>query len=262
MIGYYGKWGSGKTLSLISYVYKRFLKNPDLVVFSNVPMDFGLHPKRGTRLIQYNYSEIMELRPFFIYAINSDHSVLAKETIVIIDEASVVLSSRTFAQLPTFMISFLAQARHINTNFYITAQAPWEVEKIVRALTQQWVYCQRIPILGFITYSKEGISTEGRVMSRSIGFPLLNPRKYFKMYNTYHIAHYGDHQLKEGEKGFKATPKLEEFLDFAYVQPHLRIKPLKSPKKGFFDFLRKKPITLEQEVFKLRDRFVKKFIYA
>jgi len=150
------------------------------------------------------------------------------------------LSSRTFAMLPTFMISFLAQARHINTNFYITAQAPWEVEKIVRALTKEWVYCSRIPILGWIWHTSETISTEGRIMSRSMGSLLLNPKKYYKMYNTYHIAHFGDHQLKDKEKEMKAPPELNDFIDFAYHQPHRENKPLKSKEKGmiekFIDF--------------------------
>jgi hypothetical protein len=254
MIGYYGKWGSGKTLSLVAEVYRRWIKNPDLVVFTNVPMSFGYHPKKGTELIRYGYSEIIDLQPFFIYAINSPHDILAKETVVVIDESSVVLSSRTFAALPMFMISFLAQARHINTDFLITAQEQWEVEKIVRALTSHWYHCHRVPLLGWITKEKEVIDKEGRIRSRSMTIPLFNVKKFYKFYNTYHIAHFGDHQLKNVEKEHKAPRELSDFLQFAYKETHLKITRVKTKEIPLIQKYREsKVLTNEGIIVKTRD---------
>lgn len=243
-----------------------FKKNPDLVVFTNVPLKFPTH-KRGTELIQYHYSDLLELKPFFLYAINQSHDVLAKHTRVIIDEASVMLSSRTFAQLPAFMISFLAQARHINTDFCFTTQAVGRVEKIVRELTNDWVYCSKIPLLGWITHENETIATDGRILSRSKGSTLFNPKRFYNFYDTYHVINYGEHQEKESEKGIKAPAKLEAFLDFAYVETHDKIERFKSKENGMMDkikyfFKKHAPfLTKESIIIKCRDDIITKCVY-
>lgn len=232
MIGFHGQWGSGKTLSMVEYAYKRFLKKPELVIFTNTPINFPPHPKTGNSVCKYEYSEIMDLQAFFVYAINNPEYVKNRETLVLIDEASVVLSSRTFASIPSFVISFLAQARHINTDFIFTAQAPWEVEKIVRALTKKWYHCRMIPFLGWILRYSEERTVADKLISKNFSHILTNPKKYFKMYNTLHIANLGDHQLREKERKSKIPAKLNDFIDLTYQEPLILKKRLESNKNS------------------------------
>jgi len=260
MIGIYGQWGEGKTLSMVALIHKRFLKNPDIVVFTNVPLQFEPHKKTGKQLKQYIYYELMDLRSFFLYAVNTPHALLANETIVLIDEASVMLSSRTFAQLPTFMISFLAQARHINTDFYFTTQGIMRVEKIVRELTDYWIQCRRIPILHWIIQQKQYATIDlGRVYQRLRSTILYKPKKYYSMYDTYHIVDFGEHQEKQKEKDHQAKPELNEFLVSAYEMSSSGKKTLKTLKIPFFEnvfqkfswFIKKNP---EKAVIQARDQ--------
>ncbi len=257
MIGYYGLWGQGKTLSVVANTYKRFKKNPDLVIFTNLPLDLPPHPKTGQIAKQFYYKKILELRQFFLYAANSPHELLAKETIVIIDEASVVLSSRTFAQLPAFMISFLAQARHINTDFIFTTQGIMRVEKIVRELTEHWIQCKRIPLIGWILHEKQYATlVEGRVYARINKRFLTFPKKYYGMYDTYHLVDFGEHQVKASEKAIKPTRKLENFLISAYESPPAKKTFVNSLKNSiellFSRFTNKK--TPDQMAVEVRDK--------
>lgn len=215
MVGYYGYRGSGKTLNLVADIYKVFIKNPDIIVITNTPLFFPPHPKTQTNLKQYQWTTIEELRHFFEFAMSEGNLVLNKPTIVIIDEANLVLPSRLFSKLPAFFLTFLAESRKLNTEIYFTTQHPARVERILKELTETWIHCQKIPFFGWTKKIEEELSPDGDLIEE-FGVSLrFFHKKYYSMYNTHHII--GVREDLKNSLPAQVKP-MEDFIDFHYRQ--------------------------------------------
>lgn len=211
MIGYFGFRGSGKTLSLVHDMYRRFKANTDLVVFTNTPLLFPEH--KGKKLKQHLFNGLLDLESFFAFALTDGDLLLKKETIVLIDEANLVLPSRLFAKLPSFVLSFLAESRKLNTDIFFTTQHPVRVDKILRELTETWIHCRRIiPHLLHMSYEVV-LSGEGIPIDYESSMPFFFPRRAYGLYDTHHIVGMSDNLLPQQ---LKKEEKISSFIQECY----------------------------------------------
>lgn len=220
MIIFYGDIGQGKTLAMVDRTYKKWLRNPNLKVFTNTPLNFPLHPKTKKPISAYNFDDLLELRDFFLWANANPREIRKRPTLILIDEASVMLSSRSFASLPMFFRAFMAQSRHLNCDFWATTQGIWRVDKIAREMADFWVYCSKVPYLGWIFKEKRTIDPDTcRIIKRGLPSFIFRPKKVYPLYNTYHMVGYSalQEKVEEQARNMVANEKLNKFLDENYM---------------------------------------------
>jgi len=223
MIGYYGFRGAGKTLSLVVDLYAIWKKDPSIIVISNTPMDFGIHPKTKTRLNFFLYNKIDELSGFMGFCISERERIIDKMTYVVIDETGVVLPSRFFQKIPQFMLAFLMESRKINVEILFTVQHPTKTDKVLRELTEFWRYCSRTPLLGWIKQTEEELDPASCTVVKEYRKRFVFfPRKYYKFYDSYYFVGM-DEALSGDIEAMK--PHMREFVFKTYPVPADRALP-------------------------------------
>jgi len=226
MRGYFGYRGQGKTMSLVSDIWSFWMEYPDLVLLSNTPMGFGNHPVTGKPMDFYLWNSVEELQDFFRFAVVSPDLVMRRFTVVVIDEANLVMPSRLFAKLDPFVLSFLAESRKLNCEIFFTTQHPLRPDKVLRELTEEWVECTRVPILGWIRQERMVLTSEGKPVESLGSSWLLRKSKYGAFYNTRHIVGMDEALLPR----FQGHPKMLGYLESVF-DPN-------RPKSGFFGVFR------------------------
>lgn len=179
--GYYGFVGAGKTLSCVVDIYKQFKRDPEIVVLTNTPLSFPKHKGKALQQHLWNYPE--ELQEFFLFAFTNEDLVTKRKTIVLIDEANLVLPSRLFAKLPPFFLSFFAQARKMNIHVYFTTQHFLRIDVVLRELVEVWVRCEPVG-LGWIRQTEQEISPSGTIQDEFDRRFIFFKKKYYSMYDT------------------------------------------------------------------------------
>lgn len=213
MICFYGYRGSGKTRAVIRQVYKDWLRNPNLVVFTNTPLFFGLHPKSATKLNQFLYDELENIHALFLYAKLEQGLMLKNNSVVIIDEANLVLPSRLFAKLPTYVQPFLAESRKNNCEIYYTTQHPGRVDTILRDITESFVHCTSIGSV--LTICRRYRLSKGLTEKEKIGSWFFYPEKFNDFYDTNYIVGMSQRLGIGSSDQFKGTP-IWNFLENNY----------------------------------------------
>lgn len=117
-----GKFGNGKTCSMVYYAYKLAKKYPQLTILTNLELHgFPVHTK------------ILKLR--------SPQDILKapKNTLVLIDEIGTIFNSRDFAKskdsIPKILFQHLCQCRKRRMMIYATSQRWNFVDKQLRDIT-------------------------------------------------------------------------------------------------------------------------------
>lgn len=73
-------------------------------------------------------------------------SLIIPDSVVLLDEAGILLNSRDFANTPKKLLADLAQSRKLGTDLIWCAQFSEQVDKQIRLLTQFWIHCESISI--------------------------------------------------------------------------------------------------------------------
>lgn len=117
---YVGKFGSGKTSSLVHDAYERALRYPQLTILTN--MELKNFPKHTKILPLTNYQMIIDA---------------PKNTLIIIDEISTVFNSRDWKTegIPAALLGMLLQVRKERKMIYATAQVFSHVDSLIRGIT-------------------------------------------------------------------------------------------------------------------------------
>lgn len=124
IVGFVGKMGSGKTLSLTRQVYKEYKRGK--LIISNVHFSFPYKPITIEMLLNYDL----------------DDSEL-QNCVVVLDEAHVYLDSRASVSKKNRIISmFLTQTRKKNVHLYYTTQFFDQVDKRLRKNSEVIIQCK------------------------------------------------------------------------------------------------------------------------
>lgn len=214
MIGYSGFKGAGKTRAMVKDVYKAWLKNPDIVVFTNTPLTFGKHKKTGSELKQFLFDQINDLEPLFLLYRDYPEIALSNMTFCLFDEASVCMPSRFFTKIDEFMLPFLAQARHINVLMLYTTQHPSRVDKIIRELTEEIIFVKSLG--NFLTITHTTLLDPGTCkppQDAAVSMRMFFPKKYNVLYDTHYMVSMSS---KLGSTNFEDTHKNTPIFNFCY----------------------------------------------
>ncbi len=189
MIGYYGFRGAGKTLNAIADLYEQFIRNDKIFIISNTPLYFPPHPKTGNKLRWQRWYDLDELTAFFYYAMKHGDAILEQQTVILIDEASVVLNARFWKNIDPALGAFMFQSRHINVEMVFTTQHPSMVDANLRKITESWYHVEKLKLFGLIstrfsTIKEQELTPEGTVIDEHGTRHRLNVKKFWKMYRT------------------------------------------------------------------------------
>ena len=166
VIGFIGKQGSGKTLSLVREVLIDSLKG--MVVYSNID------------LIGIEYKPL-KLDWFYGYLLKGAE---LNDVVVIIDELQLYADSRSHKDKKNKVLGYFSlQTRKRNVKLYITTQYIQNIDKRLRTclMDDTIVMCK-----GIKNKKKELIAViqtilrDGKTKKRT----LRNPKKFFKYYRT------------------------------------------------------------------------------
>lgn len=149
---YSGVPGSGKSL-LATYQAIEYLLCGRNVI-ANFPLDMSYF-RRRKKVGQFFYEPTKEMSPkFFVDFANEHHDTTGRlrkkvQTLVIIDEASMLFNSRTWQSSDrSDWIFFLANHRHLNYEFIIIAQIDRMLDRQIRGLIETEFKCRAITAFG------------------------------------------------------------------------------------------------------------------
>lgn len=134
---YLGKFGAGKTCSMVRDAYHICCKYPDVTVVTNLKIE--------------NFPKDTKILP-----LNSIQDILnaPDNTIVLVDEIGTIFNSRDFANgktkdgeggLPKILFQHICQCRHRHLVIFGTVQRWGFLEKQLRDITSDVTYCTSFP---------------------------------------------------------------------------------------------------------------------
>lgn len=162
LCGFTGNMGSGKTLSLVSEIYKYYKLG--YKIYSNVAFSFPHEKLTLADLIEYN---------------QNDYTL--KDCVVVIDEAHIFLDSRTSYAKRNLVISyFLTQTRKKSVKLFYTTQKIHQIDKRLRENTDIIIECSSFKIKDRLYIVQTKIFTyDYRIVKK-----LLYANPYFSLYDT------------------------------------------------------------------------------
>jgi len=170
MRGYHGFIGDGKTANMVRDVLRACNRRKKTLVVSNTPIDL----KRPENFYLWNDTSELEAIASYFFAVGFS----PRPIIVCIDEANLVMPSRFFKDLKSFMLPFLAESRKLNVEIWFTTQHPARPDVILRELTEEWIHCKcySLPFPDF-AYMREERKEEGKWHLSMKSIPILFTRK-------------------------------------------------------------------------------------
>jgi len=144
---YTGTPGSGKSLHAAKDIVKRMRRGGGLIC--NFPINEGAVKKARSRVTYWDNSE---MKPEKLVAYAMEHHRIGKEnqTLVVIDEAQIILNCRDFgAKDRTKWVELFCQHRKLGFNFILITQNDRMLDKQVRALVEYEVRHRKMNNYGF-----------------------------------------------------------------------------------------------------------------
>jgi len=191
---YVGLLGQGKTISMINDAIP--LLERGYKIISNVPFSW----KYKKEVLQPDY--MANARDF------KQKLFMAVNTVILVDEASIVWSSYDWEKMPVELIMKFAQSRKYGLHFFYTSQGFGHTIKRLRDLTNVVVKCERVDVFGVrmirnLAYNPEffdfnmtpPIEMEKKYILRRKIISPFRLQKLYKSYNTYHRVAFNDLQV-------------------------------------------------------------------
>jgi len=184
---YIGLLGAGKTLAMVNDAADIMIKKKKRVI-SNVPIKF----RNWRKDYEAEFYQGQEFQ---------DQILKAKNTLVLIDEASLVFPSYFWNKIPGEFLMKFAQSRKYAVDIFYTSQGFNHSVKRLRDITNEVVRCEKRKVLGLevfsiITYNPEyfeqkiipSVEIEKRyIIKRRIISP-SHAKWLFKIYDTLFIV--------------------------------------------------------------------------
>lgn len=176
LLTFCGEQGSGKTLSLTSYIQKINEIYPKCVIVSNIEFK---NLRKGTKVIYYkNLNQLVEL---FDTVMNGEYGV-----VYVVDEIQVLFNALLKRAMNVNTLEVISQQRKQRKHIIGTAQIYMKIDKVFREQMKNVILCKKI--LGFLQLNRliDGFST-----TEENGKLKYEVKKYFfwfhttKLYNSY-----------------------------------------------------------------------------
>jgi hypothetical protein len=191
IVGFIGKMGSGKTLSMTKELHKYYLLGN--TILSNYGLAFDHHAVNFDTL--YDWAE--EQKPM-------------GDIVLALDEIHIMLDSRSsISNMSKVMTFWLNQTRKMNVKLFYTTQYLHQVDKRLRNGTDLFVFCNGMHVTRhgqtrFVCFNE---ITDGDFVKKEI---FLGDR-YFQLYDTNEVIAFVD------RKGVKNDGKGKEGAEGASV---------------------------------------------
>lgn len=170
IVGFIGRMGSGKTLSMVKYAYEYYKLG--YKIYSNIKLNFPY--------TEYTINELVD------YA-NNDTTFY--KSVVLCDEMHIMLDSRASGSKRNRIITyFLLQTRKRDVKLFYTTQFFHQVDKRLRSNTDMIILNNTRVARNGEQYTLNLFiqTTElGRTLKKHVVFKSKN---YFNLYNTYEVV--------------------------------------------------------------------------
>jgi len=117
-----GLYGSGKSLSMNYFLYQQYLKNPKVLIVSNIPLEY------------FDYVDLENTKQ--IEEMQHPHGI-----IFVIDESQLSFNSRDFKNFPWEMVSAITQNRKEGKCLLFASQNFYHIDKQIRDLCFRIIHC-------------------------------------------------------------------------------------------------------------------------
>lgn len=176
ILGFIGRMGSGKTLSMTREIKK--YKNKGFHIITNYDVSFA--------------DESLDFDKLYKMAENQEP---LNNVVIALDEIHILLDSRSSITKTSKVMTFwLNQTRKMNVKLFYTTQYAHQIDKRLRFGTDIFVYCDGVSVIKedkkyFICYNE--YETDGRfIRDTFIG------NDYYNYFNTYQVIKF---QKKEDD---------------------------------------------------------------
>lgn len=170
LIGYVGRMGSGKTLSMVKYAYEKYKKG--YTIYSNIKLNFPYKPYTLTDLLEY-----------------ANNSTNFNNSIIIMDEAHIFLDSRNSGSKRSRMISYiLLMSRKRNMHVIYTTQRFHQIDKRLRENSEH------INLCSFKKHKRTGIEYIRNIIitylevGQTMRAIVFKAKPYYKLYDSYEVV--------------------------------------------------------------------------
>ncbi len=192
---YSGTPGSGKSLHVARDIYNRLNKNKK---YPNVIANFMINKKMIKKKANFIYKDNSDLTVEFLvqYALKNHKMGLENQTLVVVDEASVIWNSRSWQSdfNRDDWLKFFVQHRKLGYNFIIVSQTDRQIDRQIRSLFEYNIVHRKInnfkigkfiPVSAFVAVTywygvNEKLETEFFFYRRKWG-------KFYDSYGTFEI---------------------------------------------------------------------------
>ncbi len=146
---YSGTPGSGKSLNVARDIYKRLNRNKK---YPNVIANFMINEKMiKNKNANFIYKDNSDLSVNFLvsYALENHKIGIENQTLVVVDEASVIWNARTwqdksYGNNRMDWLKFFVQHRKLGYNFIIISQTDRQIDKQIRSLFEYEVLHRKV----------------------------------------------------------------------------------------------------------------------
>lgn len=169
IIGFVGRMGSGKTLSMVRNAYRYFLAG--YTIYSNIKLSF---PHK-----EYTLQELIDF---------ANNGINLKKSLIMVDEAHIFLDSRSSGSKRNRIISyFLLQTRKKGCHLYYTTQRFHQIDKRLRDNSDVLITCKtKTDKYGEkYTLNNINIMLENSIKQKN---EVYKSKDYYELYNTYEVV--------------------------------------------------------------------------
>jgi len=143
---YSGTPGSGTSLNVARQIYSRLHKKKYPNVIANFPINLKMIKNDKANFI---YKDNSDLTVSFLlnYAFENHVEGVENQTLVVVDEASIIWNSREWnidRETRNLWLKFLVQHRKLGFNFIMISQSDIQIDKQIRALFEYEVVHRKV----------------------------------------------------------------------------------------------------------------------
>ena len=169
IIGFIGRMGSGKTLSMTRYAYKYFCAGYQ--IYSNIKFNFPYK--------EYTLQDLVDF---------ANNDVPLYKSLIVLDEAHIFLDSRNAQRNKNKVVSyFLLQTRKKGCHLYYTTQRFHQIDKRLRDNSDVLIQCRTKKNHLGKQYTLNNINILLENSIKTIN-DVYRSDEYFKYYNTYEVV--------------------------------------------------------------------------
>lgn len=237
---YSGTPGSGKSLHVARDIYFRLNRNKK---YPNVVANFNINTNMiKNKNSKFIYKDNSELTVSFLvnYALKHHKIGIENQTLVVVDECSVIWNSRQWQSNSDRMewLKFFVQHRKLGYNFILISQSDGQIDKQIRSLFEYEIRHRKVnnfKIGKFLPFSTFASVTYWYGMKERLGVEFFTyKKKWGKFYDSYGTFELDDKLMSMVKKEDLSTDHKASNQNFIKNYTILFNSPLKDNKILFY----------------------------